>query len=197
MPKKELSALASVKAFNDMVRRAAAKGSEMLSCIWKAGEIAKKAKKSTPHGEWMTFVANHYDVNHNTVTRWIRFHETVRESELARVQNLTAGIKMLDPPKSSELCTVHNLPPSGDDEQPEDEPDEEIEDGEWEAEEEEEVQIVPDTTSDEGPDPKKVKKLAHSYRDKLARAICDYHELKPNRSQRDRLVKQVQEIQLW
>lgn len=44
---------------------------------------------------------------------------------------------------------------------------------------------------------KKAKTLAHAYRDKLARAICDYHELKPNRSQRDRLVKLVQGVQLW
>jgi hypothetical protein len=44
---------------------------------------------------------------------------------------------------------------------------------------------------------KKNKSLAHSYRDKLARAICDYHEVCPNRSERDRLVKIVQGIQLW
>jgi hypothetical protein len=54
--------------------------------------------------------------------------------------------------------------------------------------------------SDE-PDPaalaKKNKTLAHSYRDKLARAICDYHEVCPNRAERDRLVKLVQGVQLW
>jgi len=44
---------------------------------------------------------------------------------------------------------------------------------------------------------KKNKTLAHSYRDKLARAICDYHEVCPNRSERDRLVKLVQGVQLW
>jgi hypothetical protein len=53
----------------------------------------------------------------------------------------------------------------------------------------------------DGPDPselaKKNKTLAHSYRDKLARAICDYHEVCPNRSERDRLVKLVQGVQLW
>lgn len=56
------------------------------------------------------------------------------------------------------------------------------------------------TESDE-PDPealaKKNKTLAHSYRDKLARAICDYHEVCPNRAERDRLVKIVQGVQLW
>jgi hypothetical protein len=53
----------------------------------------------------------------------------------------------------------------------------------------------------EAPDPaalvKKNKTLANSYRDKLARAICDYHEVCPNRSERDRLVKIVQGVQLW
>jgi hypothetical protein len=44
---------------------------------------------------------------------------------------------------------------------------------------------------------KKNKTLCNSYRDKLARAICDYHEVCPNRSERDRLVKVVQGIQLW
>lgn len=43
----------------------------------------------------------------------------------------------------------------------------------------------------------KNKTLAHSYRDKLARAICDYHEVNPNRAERDRLVKLVQGIKLW
>ena len=43
----------------------------------------------------------------------------------------------------------------------------------------------------------KNKALAHSYRDKLARAICDYHEVKQNRAERDRLVKLVQGIVLW
>jgi hypothetical protein len=53
----------------------------------------------------------------------------------------------------------------------------------------------------EEPDPatlaKKNKTLANSYRDKLARAICDYHEVCPNRAERDRLVKIVQGVQLW
>ena len=51
------------------------------------------------------------------------------------------------------------------------------------------------------PDPadlaKKAKQLAHSYRDKLARAICDYHEHVKNRAERDRLVKLVQGVKLW
>ena len=47
------------------------------------------------------------------------------------------------------------------------------------------------------PDPAKVKNLANQYRDKLARAICDYHELTPNRAERDRLVKVVQGVDLW
>lgn len=44
---------------------------------------------------------------------------------------------------------------------------------------------------------KKNRQLAHDYRDKLARAICDYHEVKPNRKERDRLVKLVQGVTLW
>ena len=44
---------------------------------------------------------------------------------------------------------------------------------------------------------KKTKQLAHSYRDNLARAICDYHELKPHRKERDRLVKLIQGVELW
>ena len=47
------------------------------------------------------------------------------------------------------------------------------------------------------PDPSKAKNLANQYRDKLARAICDYHELAPNRVERDRLVKLVQGVELW
>ena len=47
------------------------------------------------------------------------------------------------------------------------------------------------------PDPSKAKNLANQYRDKLARAICDYHELAPNRTERDRLVKIVQGVDLW
>ena len=43
----------------------------------------------------------------------------------------------------------------------------------------------------------KTRILAHSLRDKLARAICDYHELSPNRASRDRLVKLVQGVELW
>ena len=53
----------------------------------------------------------------------------------------------------------------------------------------------------ESVDPKQLAKknrdLAHSYRDKLARAVCDYHEVKPNRAERDRLVKLVQGVVLW
>lgn len=44
---------------------------------------------------------------------------------------------------------------------------------------------------------KKNKTLAHAHRDKLARAICDYHEVCPNRKERDRLVKLVQGVELW
>ena len=49
----------------------------------------------------------------------------------------------------------------------------------------------------EPPDPGKARTLAHKYRDSLARAVCDYHELKPNRAERDRIVKLVQGIELW
>lgn len=44
---------------------------------------------------------------------------------------------------------------------------------------------------------RKNRQLAHEYRDKLARAICDYHEVKPNRKERDRLVKLIQGVTLW
>ena len=101
----ELVALKTVKAFNDLASRAAAKGSETLSLMWKAGEVAKKAKESIPHGEWMKFVETHYDVTHSTVTRWIQFRENVPESKLCTVHNLNAGIKMLDPPKETRQQT--------------------------------------------------------------------------------------------
>ncbi len=44
---------------------------------------------------------------------------------------------------------------------------------------------------------KKVKSLADQYRDKLVRAIDDYHQHKPNAKERDRLVKVVQGVSLW
>lgn len=96
----ELVALATKEAFNDLVRRAAAKGAETLSLIWKAGEIATQAKDAVPHGGWVAFVEQHYDVNHSTVTRWMQFRANVPESKLCTVHNLAAGIKMLEPPKA-------------------------------------------------------------------------------------------------
>ena len=58
-----------------------------------------------------------------------------------------------------------------------------------------------DAQEPETVDPKELAKknrdLAHKYRDNLARAVCDYHEVKPNRSERDRIVKVVQGIELW
>lgn len=53
----------------------------------------------------------------------------------------------------------------------------------------------PPSTPDE--DAKKVKSIAHQHRDKLARAICDYHQFKPNAKEKDRLVKLTQSISLW
>lgn len=51
------------------------------------------------------------------------------------------------------------------------------------------------------PDPKdaakKVKSIADQHRDKLVRAIDDYHQHKPNAKERDRLVKLVQGVDLW
>lgn len=51
------------------------------------------------------------------------------------------------------------------------------------------------------PDPKeeakRAKNLAYQYRDKLARAICDYHIHVPNRRKCDELVKIVQSVELW
>lgn len=43
----------------------------------------------------------------------------------------------------------------------------------------------------------KVKSIAHQHRDKLVRAIDDYHRHKPNARKRDQLVKMAQEIVLW
>jgi len=56
---------------------------------------------------------------------------------------------------------------------------------------------IPEPKEPEKPDPAKCKSLAHQYRDKLARAICDYHQLAPNRAERDRLVNLVQGVDLW
>ncbi len=99
--KTELVALSTVKAFNNLVHQAATKGSETLALMWKAGEVAKNAKAALPHGRWGPFVEQYYDVNHRSVTRWIKFHESVPEIKLDTVSNLTAGIKMLDLPKGT------------------------------------------------------------------------------------------------
>lgn len=119
----ELMALKTVKSFNDLAKRAADKGSETLSLMWKAGETAAKAKENLSHGEWMKFVETHYIVDHSTVARWMQFRATVPEAKLSTVDNLAAGIKMLDPPKpkgtspapksptkATKLCTVQSLP---------------------------------------------------------------------------------------
>jgi hypothetical protein len=57
--------------------------------------------------------------------------------------------------------------------------------------------IKPPADEPTPPDPGKVKNLANQYRDKLVRAIDDYHELAPNRAERDRLVEVVQGVDLW
>ena len=44
---------------------------------------------------------------------------------------------------------------------------------------------------------KKVRSIADQHRDKLVRAIDDYHVHKPNAKERDRLVKLVQGVALW
>lgn len=46
-------------------------------------------------------------------------------------------------------------------------------------------------------DAKKIKSLADQYRAKLVRAIDDYHQVKPNNRERERLVKVAQSIKLW
>jgi len=107
MPTKPPTALSTAKTFNDLARRAADKGAETLSLIWKAGETAKLAKSTIPHGEWLKFVDQYYDVSHDTVRRWVKFHETVPESKLRSVRNLTAGLKMLDAPKQSASAPRH------------------------------------------------------------------------------------------
>jgi hypothetical protein len=56
---------------------------------------------------------------------------------------------------------------------------------------------IPEPEEPSKPDSEKCKNLANQYRDKLARAICDYHQLTPNRDERDRLVKLVQGVDLW
>ena len=56
---------------------------------------------------------------------------------------------------------------------------------------------IPEPEEPSKPDPEKCKNLANQYRDKLARAICDYHQLAPNRAERDRLVNLVQGVDLW
>ena len=66
-----------------------------------------------------------------------------------------------------------------------------------ETPEDDEVQEEDDQEPDPADLAKKAKQLAHSYRDKLARAICDYHEHVKNRAERDRLVKLVQGVKLW
>jgi hypothetical protein len=55
----------------------------------------------------------------------------------------------------------------------------------------------PEPIPDNKPDPAKAKNLANQYRDKLVRSIDDYHRLAPNRTERDRLVKVVQGVDLW
>ncbi len=102
MPKSlgtELTALKTVKSFNDLAQRAADKASDSLTLAWKAGELAQEAKATMKHGEWVKFVGRHYVVGHSTVTRWMQFHANVPESKLCTVHNLAAGIKMLEPPK--------------------------------------------------------------------------------------------------
>lgn len=106
----DLAALRTANTFNDLARRAATKGSEMLALIWEAGKVAKAAKNSLPHGEWMKFVEQHYEVDHRSVTRWIQFHEAVPEAKLDTVSNLTEGIKMLDPPKIKEPSSDKGKP---------------------------------------------------------------------------------------
>ena len=44
---------------------------------------------------------------------------------------------------------------------------------------------------------KKVRSIADQHRDKLVRAIDDYHRHEPNAKERDRLVKLVQGVELW
>jgi len=111
----ELVALSTKKPFNELAGRAASKGGEMLSLIWKAGELAKKAKASLPHGEWMAFVEKHYDVSHDTVTRWLKFHEGYAESKLRNVRNLSDGLRMLAPPKSTSPKAASNTTRAPDD----------------------------------------------------------------------------------
>ncbi len=123
----ELVALATKEAFNDLARRAAVKGGETLSLIWKAGEVAQQAKDAVPHGGWVAFVEQHYDVNHSTVTRWMQFRANVPESKLCTVHNLAAGIKMLDPPKAKPKPKKPPKPPEPPQDAPETDTDEEPE----------------------------------------------------------------------
>ncbi len=98
-PGNELTALKTVKSFNDLAQRAADKAVDSLTLAWKAGGLAQTAKDSMPHGEWMKFVKTHYVVDQSTVVRWMKFHADVPESKLRVVRNLAAGTKMLEAPK--------------------------------------------------------------------------------------------------
>lgn len=57
--------------------------------------------------------------------------------------------------------------------------------------------VYEDVEEDTEADFLKARSLAHQYRDKLARAICDCHDHKPNRAKRDELVKLVQSVEVW
>ena len=138
----ELVALATVKGFNELAKRAEDKAVDSLTLAWKAGELARDAKDSLEHGEWMTFVETHYIVDHKTVTRWMQFHANVPESKLGTVPNLAAGVKMLEapkppkpkPPKTPPKPT--SAPPIASDDETEYEPD-------WDAEAQETAPTAP------------------------------------------------------
>jgi hypothetical protein len=62
-------------------------------------------------------------------------------------------------------------------------------------------QQPPGGSDEQKPNPeelaKKVRSIAHQYRDKLVVAIDDYAQHKPNRKEQDRLVRLVQGVSLW
>jgi len=60
-----------------------------------------------------------------------------------------------------------------------------------------EYEDVEEADTDPEADFLKARSLAHQYRDKLARAIGDCHDHKPNRAKRDELVKLVQSVEVW
>jgi len=166
------------------------------------------AKAATPHGRWEDAVERVFGESPRTAQRYMllakrmeALPKTTRMSLLLLEHTLDGASKAAK--EALEPDTVDEPPPPPED-PPEEDDDEWVE--EWMEEPDPfEAPETPETPPEEPattePQPedlaRKNKALAHQYRDKLARAICDYHEVQPNRAQRDKLVKIVQGVKLW